>query len=283
MRVTPEQNPAKAPSERLLAQGGGWTVHDYVCVSGPEDKPFEEQHDGFSIAAVIEGSFNYASAAGRALLHPGALLLGNHGTCFECGHDHGVGDRCVSVKLDSGFFQEIAASVGGGAGFRFPVAMLSANRDFLPGQLSLEIGTGGDPMELEEKLIAFTAAAIRALSGAVPDPAKVSAQDERRISRALRHIERHADEALDLDQLAAAAAMSKFHFLRVFRRAIGMTPYQFLLNIRFRRAALRLLTTPTPIAAIAFESGFGDLSTFNHQFRDRFGASPAAFRRQGTA
>lgn len=283
MRAPLEQRPEKTASERLIAQGGGWTIHDYVCVSGPEDKPFEEQHSGFSIAAVVEGSFNYSAPTGRALLHPGALMLGNHGACFECGHDHGVGDRCVSLKLDPEYFQEIAATFGGGAGFRFPVAMLPANRDFLPSQISLEIGEGRDPLALEEELVAFTAAAIRALSGVAPDPAKVSAQDERRISRALRHIERHADEALDLDQLAAAAAMSKFHFLRVFRRAIGMTPYQFLLNIRFRRAALRLLTTPAPIAAIAFESGFGDLSTFNHQFRDRFGASPAAFRRRGTA
>lgn len=272
----------KAPSERLLARGGGWTVHDYVCVSGPEDKPFEERHDGYSIAAVVEGSFNYRSDSGRALLHPGALLLGNHGTCFECGHDHGVGDRCVSVKLDPAYFQEIAATAAGDAGFRFPTAMLPANRDLLPGQISLEIGERRDPLALEEKLVAFAAAAIRALSGVVQESAKVSAQDERRISRALRHIERHADEALDLDQLAASAAMSKFHFLRVFRRAIGVTPYQFLLNIRFRRAALRLLTTPEPIVAIAFDSGFGDLSTFNHQFRDRFGMSPAAFRRRGT-
>ena len=63
------------------------------------------------------------------------------------------------------------------------------------------------------------------------------------------------------------------------RRAVGITPYQFLLNTRLRQAALRLLSTSDAVSAIAFESGFGDLSTFNNAFRDRFGANPLAFRR----
>ena len=79
----------------------------------------------------------------------------------------------------------------------------------------------------------------------------------------------------------AIAATSKFHFLRIFRRAVGLTPYQFLLGTRLRQAALRLLATPDAVSAIAYESGFGDLSTFNAAFRDRFGDSPLAFRRKG--
>ncbi len=125
----------------------------------------------------------------------------------------------------------------------------------------------------------FVAAAVRALSGAAAVSQRVSAQDARRVSRALRHIEEHSAEPLDLDRLASIAATSKFHFLRIFRRAVGLTPYQFLLSTRLRRAALRLLSTPDAVSAIAFESGFGDLSTFNSAFRDRFGANPLAFRR----
>ena len=97
----------------------------------------------------------------------------------------------------------------------------------------------------------------------------------------LSHIEAHSSEPLDLDRLASIAATSKFHFLRIFRRAVGLTPYQFLLSTRLRRAALKLLSTPDAVSAIAFESGFGDLSTFNSAFRDRFGTNPLNFRRTG--
>ena len=50
---------------------------------------------------------------------PGALMLGNPGACFECGHEHGVGDRCLSFHFDPGFFEEIVASVPRARGMTF--------------------------------------------------------------------------------------------------------------------------------------------------------------------
>jgi AraC family transcriptional regulator len=267
---------------RQLAGGHGWSVHEYVCEAGPDDRPFEERHDSVSIAAVVAGSFNYASDRGRALLHPGALLLGNHGACYECGHDHGVGDRCIAVNLAPDYFAEIAATAAGSSTFRFPAAMLPSGREMLPHTVMLEAaGKSRDRLKTEEELVGFVTAAVRALSGAAATAIRISAHDSRRLSRVLRHMEKHAERALDLDQLAGVAAMSKFHFLRIFRRGVGMTPYQFLLGIRLRRAALRLLTSPDAVSAIAFEIGFGDLSTFNGTFRARFGMAPTAFRRAG--
>lgn len=271
-----------APSSRRLAGGEGWTCYEIVCNAGPEDRPFEERHGGVSIAAVVAGTFTYASDSGRVLLHPGALLLGNHGACYRCGHDHGRGDRCVSLQLSPAWFGEIAASAAGSARFRFPAAMLPASRGTLPHAVLLEARAGArDPLDTEERLAGFVAGAVSALSGVVPSPQRVSAQDARRVSWAVRYIEAHSAEPLNLDRLASVAATSKFHFLRIFRRAVGLTPYQFLLTVRLRRAALGLLTSRDPVSAIAYEAGFGDLSTFNAAFRGRFGAPPQAFRRQG--
>jgi AraC-like DNA-binding protein len=270
------------PASRRLAGGEGWACYEIVCEAGPEDRPFEERHSGVSISAVVAGTFTYASDAGRALLHPGALLLGNHGACYRCGHDHGRGDCCVSLQLSPDWFGEVAASAAGSSRFRFPAAMLPASRRTLPHTVLLESRTGArDPLDTEERLVGFVAAALRALSGAAPSPQRVSAQDIRRVSRAIRYIEAHSAGPVDLDRLASVAATSKFHFLRIFRRTVGFTPYQFLLTVRLRRAALGLLSSRDRVSAIAYEAGFGDLSTFNAAFRGRFGAPPQAFRRQG--
>ena len=121
-------------------------------------------------------------------------------------------------------------------------------------------------------------AVIGAVSAAAARPVRASARDERRIGDVLRYIELHAADALDLDTLAGVAVMSKYHFLRTFRQSVGMTPYQFLLGVRMRRAAVRLATSSEPVSMIAFETGFGDLSTFNGRFRDVFGMSPTAYR-----
>jgi AraC-like DNA-binding protein len=85
---------------------------------------------------------------------------------------------------------------------------------------------------------------------------------------------------LSIAGLAQVAAMSPYHFLRTFRALVGMTPHQFILYTRMKRAAISLRRTHGNISAIAFAAGFGDLSTFNRRFQRIFGLSPGAFRAQ---
>jgi transcriptional regulator GlxA family with amidase domain len=132
---------------------------------------------------------------------------------------------------------------------------------------------------MDEAVPRLMEAVIGAVSTAPPLPVRPSARDERRISEVLRYIELYAADALDLEMLAGIAIMSKYHFLRTFRHFVGMTPYQFLLSVRMRRAAVRLATSSEPVSTIAFDTGFGDLSTFNGRFRDVFGMSPTVYRR----
>jgi AraC family transcriptional regulator len=80
---------------------------------------------------------------------------------------------------------------------------------------------------------------------------------------------------------ARSAGVSRYHFLRTFRSATGVTPHQWLLRARLREAAHRLVTTRTPVTSIALEVGFEDLSNFIRSFRAEFGVSPSRYR--GTA
>src|SRR5258707_13653525 len=73
-------------TSHLLASGEGWQVSDVVCTAGPSDPVFEERHEFVCIAAVSEGTFQYRKHSSAALMAPGALLLGDKGTCFGCGH-----------------------------------------------------------------------------------------------------------------------------------------------------------------------------------------------------
>lgn len=266
------------PLARVLAKGKDWSLSEYICSAGPEDRPFEEQHRQVTIAAVIEGSFVYRADNGTSLLHPGGFLLGNPGRCYECGHDHSRGDRCLALHVEPHYFEEIAASCTS-TSYRFPVGMLTATSDLLPQISMLEALTAScELMFIEERVPSLIEAVLRVVSGSHPSSARTSARDERLVSEAFRYIEDHASEALELDGLATRAGMSKYHFLRTFRRTAGVTPYQFLLNVRLRRAAVRIATTQTPISTIAFEEGFGDLSTFNRRFHKVFGVPPKGFR-----
>jgi len=131
---------------------------------------------------------------------------------------------------------------------------------------------------LEDCALRLAETVLSTAAGHTRSAATPSSRDLRRISNVLRYLDEHADEPLDLANLAAVAVMSKHHFLRTFRRIVGLTPHQFLLDLRMRRAAIRLRTTSTSISAIAFDTGFGDLSAFNARFRRVFGMNPGRFR-----
>ena len=108
--------------------------------------------------------------------------------------------------------------------------------------------------------------------------AVLSLRQERRVAEVVRRIEAEPDEPVTLSQLARDAAMSPYHFLRTFNAVSGVTPYQFVLAQRLRRATVRLRRTTDPITAVAYEASFNDLSTFNRRFRRIMGMTPSAWR-----
>ena len=105
------------------------------------------------------------------------------------------------------------------------------------------------------------------------------AEYERRIHRVVAHIDRHLEEALDLDTLAAVAHFSSFHFHRLFRAWTGETLGDYLRRRRVETGALRLVTQPgSSVLEVALAVGFGSGEAFARAFKLRFGASPSAWR-----
>jgi AraC-like DNA-binding protein len=264
---------------RVMASGPGWSVSDVICTSGPRDRPFEERHETVSIAAVTAGTFQYRATSGSAVLGPGALLLGNAGACFECGHDHGTGDRCLAFSFTPASLEAVVAAVPGARRTTFAVPHLPPLPALMPLLASAEAAReAADAAELEELALRLAGAVTATLADTVRPAPAPSRRDERRISEALRRIETEAHEPLALADLAREAGMSAYHFLRTFRQVAGMPPHQYVLHTRLHRAAVRLRTSEAPISAIAFDAGFGDLSTFNRRFRRAMGCSPGAWR-----
>jgi AraC-like DNA-binding protein len=120
---------------------------------------------------------------------------------------------------------------------------------------------------------------LRLTGGDSRQRAKSTAQDRRRAVQAALWIEAHCEQPIDLDGAASQAGLSPFHFLRLFRSVLGVTPHQYLLRCRLRRAARLLADDERPITDIAFDVGFGDLSNFVRSFHRAAGVSPRAFRK----
>jgi AraC-like DNA-binding protein len=262
-------------ASKILASGNGWSVSDAIFTSWPQDRPYEEQHGSFMIAAVVEGTFRYRAGRDSEVLSPGALLLGNLGRYFECGHEHGTGDHCVSFHYTSEFFER------SGAKGDFPVHRVPPLAALTPWLVETRLAVQAPEKVAIEELVHGLVGAVLGVLGTNGEVIRMAtAADERRISAALRFIEANLAEPLPLTQLASTAKMSEFHFLRVFKQVTHVTPHQYILRARLREAALRLKATPDDVLEIALAAGFQDLSNFNHAFRAGFGVSPRIYRAQ---
>jgi AraC-like DNA-binding protein len=100
----------------------------------------------------------------------------------------------------------------------------------------------------------------------------------REVTAACDYMHSHYGTDLTLQELAAVAGLSKFHFLRVFRRHTGMTPHVYLTQLRVRMARLRI-AAGTPLAAVAAECGFVDQSHMCRHFRRVIGVTPGVYAR----
>lgn len=99
-----------------------------------------------------------------------------------------------------------------------------------------------------------------------------------RLRRVLDLIDdRFADE-IGLDDLAAEACLSPFHFSRLFRKATGLSPYQYVTERRVCEAKTKLAEGRLSLVEIALESGLGSQGNFNRIFRKHTGLTPGQYR-----
>jgi len=107
----------------------------------------------------------------------------------------------------------------------------------------------------------------------------MSSHSERRILRVLAHIHDNPGDDLSLDSLADVAAMSRFHWHRVFQAMTGETCAQAVRRLRMYRAARWLDRTDWPITRIPAKVGYANTTSFSRAFGEMVGCSPVSFRK----
>lgn len=112
-------------------------------------------------------------------------------------------------------------------------------------------------------------------------PARKTAVREelfRRLHIARSYMESHLDQALGLEQIAAAAYLSPFHFLRLFKLVFRYSPMQYLAQLRLKKASYLLKNTEEAVAEIAERVSFTDQGAFARWFKRHIGQTPSAYR-----
>ncbi len=259
---------------RLLL-GGPIAVIDYRCDAGPHDRAVPEVHAVHSVSFVRAGSFGCEARGHRHELVAGAVLVGYPDDEYICTHNHSRGgDECLSFQ----FAPEIVDEIERGAKVWRTGAVPPIPELMVLAELSQVIAEGGRGLGLDELALAFAARFVRVASGVEPRRSAPGPVDRRRAVAAAQWIEAHAATDVMLADVAARAGLSSYHFLRVFAGVLGVTPHQYLVRARLRRAARQLAEGDQSVTDIAFEVGFADVSNFVRTFGRAAGVSPRRFR-----
>ncbi|MEM9427813.1 MAG: AraC family transcriptional regulator [Pseudomonadota bacterium] len=244
-------------SKQRLDAGGGPFALDTLTLG-----VFGNSQTGHRIATGRDKADVQPISAGGGWIMPG----GAEGVCyFDAPLD------LVTVSFDTTILRE---------------AGLTPERDFRPtvGALDTLLTTlaaaatdwsAGGTLYRETMERALTAHLVQVIAPPAPESADIG---DRRLRRVVDHIHAHLADDLSLAAMAREATLSEGQFTRAFRKATGASPLQYVIAARLDRAALRLKTTPDPVAAIAHDVGYGDLSRFTQHFRRRFGTTPAVYR-----
>lgn len=257
----------------VLARGSIQVI-DYRCTVGPGEEPFVERHDGFSVSYVREGSFGYRLRGASYELVAGSILVGHPGDEYVCTHDHAVGDRCLSFHLAP----ELVETLGGPAAVWRTGCVPPLSELMVLGELALASAQGQSDVGPDEAGLLFASRFVSIVSGRERRPTEARARDRRRAVEAALRIDALSHEPIDLEGAAREAGLSPFHFLRLFAAVLGVTPHQYLVHSRLRRAARLLAGDDRSITEVAFDVGFGDLSNFVRTFHRVAGVSPLRFR-----
>jgi AraC-like DNA-binding protein len=237
------------PSAYGIAPGpAGYSIADLRCT------PTVQRHASgiyteSAVALVLSGIFEHLSDSSACMAVPGSLVFANKRAEFSCRHQGLEGNRRIVVFFSEQLLEPLA------------------------NDLSLDTPKFQAAWAPPSRLTPQVAGLLLTIARGSPD------SDEAAVAL-VRYINAHFDEPCPLDTLAAVAGMNRFRFARRFRAVTGETANQYVINRRLSAAATRLAATKTPIAEIAYEVGFNDLSHFDACFRSAFGCPPSVWRRK---
>jgi AraC family transcriptional regulator len=218
--------------------------------------------------------------AGMRWIHPGSLWImpqgSRHGVRFESNMEG------IALAFDGPMFDRMVQSADGRhtLPIMHSLGVCPPTIDHLMRALQHEClhPSTDDGLGLECIATAI-ALAISRHAGAIPPAEKAGPRlTPRQIRNVQAYVEMHVHEQISLADLAAAAGLSSFHFLRSFKGSMGSTPARYVMDRRMERARYLLRIGNMTVTEIGLGVGFEDLSHFSRAFRRSVGVAPSVFR-----
>ena len=271
-------------TRRTLYQGSLFDIGHVVCRPTP-DLRHEVEYAGLNVLAL--------PTAGVFALHDGprrhVVATPSHAVFISCGRPYRVtfpgyvGDECLTLRLTAEGLARLVPEAMSGDGFD---ASRVASRAVLPPAAILARGLlwrhfrlgEADPLLVEEIGIGLLESALGEIRGSRAKAAKSA-----HVERVKEAISTAPERRWTLGELAGIAGVSPFHLAHLFNREVGTSVYRYAVRLRLANALDAVLDSKTDLTSIALDAGFSSHSHFTARFREYFGLTPDALRKNLTA
>lgn len=277
--------PLKATSADRCWEGVHINEFDKVHIEDLRSPPRDHVKIGLCVGT---SPFIRRETCGTVLVGPSrigefAILPAGRKTRYQ-----GVAPAHLDIRLDLGKMDEMAAELRKASERRFEFVNVPRMRDPVVEHIGAifraELNRAPHPAQdllIESLAIALSAHLLRSYTNAVGIEERSTASvDVAAVRRAMAYIDDHPDRAISLQELAGAAGLSRFHFSRVFKQHLGLSPAKYVERARIEQAKILIVGAGMSLAHIAQAVGFADQSHFSRRFRFHEGRTPAQFARE---
>jgi AraC family transcriptional regulator len=201
---------------------------------------------------------------------------------------HGFAPASLDIRLDPGKMDETATELRKAGQRRYEFANVPRMRDPVVEHIAaifrVELNLAPHPAQdvlIESMAVALCAHMLRRYSNVAGiEDRSTASVDVAAVGRAIAYIEDNPDRAISLRELAGVSGLSRFHFSRVFKRQLGLSPARYVERTRIEQAKALIVGARMSLADIAQAVGFADQSHFARRFRANEGRTPGAFARE---
>lgn len=274
-----------------LHQCGLVSVQDYVCRASAGGPSGEEEHRRNSVVLLRHGAFRQHFGRTSVVADVNQAVFFTKGSTPRVSHPADCGDRGTVFAISPEVLHEIVRELDPSVDerperpFPFAVGPCRTATDARHRELVRRLGAPAvDPLWASEEALGLCA---DVLASAFARPAarqyvrkSATAIDHAdRVEAAKAFLARNLSERVTLEGMARAAALSPFHFSRVFRNHTGLPAHRYLRRLRLRTALDRLAGGALDLATLALDLGFATHAHFTEAFRREYGLTPSEYRR----
>jgi AraC family transcriptional regulator len=274
----------------IMHQSDFYKITDFACHCNICSVSNPEYNESLCISFIRKGFFGYQTFRRNDEVHAGRILISKPGYEHIASHIDDHPDITTVFEFTTDFFKEMQEQYKQASWFltnndiHSLLLQSNAELDYLHNNIWKKVEKGnGSKLQIDEMVIDLLERVIGVLTNSKPVPPVADSLKQfhlATVENARTFIFENFAQNVSLQQLAKHCLVSAFHFSRIFKTIMNISPHQYLTEVRLNHARVLLTTTGQSITDIAFGCGFNSPEHFATAYRQRFKESPSSYRKQ---